>query len=79
MARSKPDNVDTGGRKIKPSCHDVWQEFGFNAERFMARHDNAPSPEALHEAGLMAAVRDATVEVGEGEIFVIITAPWYNA
>jgi len=59
-------------RKIKLSCHNVWKVFGENADQFLSQHDGAPSSKALNEAGLIAAVRDATVEVEDGEIFVIM-------
>ncbi|MBT3557018.1 MAG: betaine/proline/choline family ABC transporter ATP-binding protein [Rhodospirillales bacterium] len=68
------DSTDSGlaDRKIKLACHKVWKVFGENADQFLSQHDGVPSSEALNEAGLIAAVRDATVEVGEGEIFVIM-------
>lgn len=72
MTNAEPSNVDATNRKIKLACHNVWKVFGSNADQFMAQHNNAPSPEAINKAGLIAAVRDATVEVGEGEIFVIM-------
>jgi glycine betaine/proline transport system ATP-binding protein len=72
MTSAESTNIDAGAEKIKLSCHNVWKVFGSNAERFMAEHDNSPTPEAVIEAGLIAAVRDATVQVEEGEIFVIM-------
>jgi len=65
-------NAETVEKKIKLSCHNVWKLFGDGAEQFLRRHDNAPSAQALSEAGLIGAVRDASVEVSEGEIFVIM-------
>ena len=59
-------------KKIKLSCHNVWKIFGDSADHFLSEHDHAPSQGALNEAGLVAAVRDASVEVGDGEIFVIM-------
>lgn len=72
MTSAKTDGANTAERNIKLSCHNVWKVFGNNASRFLARHGNDPSPEALDEAGLIAAVRDVTLEVGEGEIFLIM-------
>ena len=72
MTNAKSNNVDTDTRKIKLTCRNLWKVFGDNAEQFMAIHDNAPTPQAVLEAGLLAGVRDATVEVAEGEIFVIM-------
>ncbi len=59
-------------KPIKLSCSNVWKVFGDNAEKFLADHNGAPSADALAEAGMIAAVRDATIDVAEGEIFVIM-------
>ncbi len=56
----------------KIACRGVWKLFGNNAERFLATHTTVPSQDALLEAGLVGAVRDASFAVGEGEIFVIM-------
>ena len=60
--------------KVKLACRGVWKVFGRWAEAFMA---GSPSPEALApdsmaKAGLMAGVRDVTVEIGDGEIFIVM-------
>jgi glycine betaine/proline transport system ATP-binding protein len=77
-------SADTGGQATavpdatpsqdtaKISCRGVWKLFGDNAERFLATHSGMPSHEALLEAGLIGAVRDASFAVGEGEIFIIM-------
>ena len=57
---------------VKVACKGVWKIFGPQAERFLAEHGHAPSAEALADAELIGAVRDANLEVGEGEIFVIM-------
>jgi glycine betaine/proline transport system ATP-binding protein len=56
----------------KIACRGVWKLFGDNAERFLATHSEMPSHDALLEAGLIGAVRDASFSVGDGEIFVIM-------
>jgi glycine betaine/proline transport system ATP-binding protein len=56
----------------KIACRGVWKLFGDNAERFLASHSDMPSHDALLDAGLIGAVRDASFSVGEGEIFVIM-------
>ncbi len=56
----------------KIACRGVWKLFGDNAERFLATQTAAPSDDALLEAGLIGAVRDASFSVGDGEIFVIM-------
>lgn len=52
-------------------CRSVWKVFGSGSREFLAR-DPSPSPEALSAAGLVGAVRAVDLEVGEGEIFVIM-------
>lgn len=72
MSSAKPDNIDAKDANAKLSCRNVWKVFGSNAEQFMAQHNNSPTSQAVREAGLIAAVRNATVEIREGEIFVIM-------
>jgi glycine betaine/proline transport system ATP-binding protein len=57
--------------KAKLACRGVWKLFGRGAETFMAT-DPAPTPEVLRQAGLMAGVRDVSLEIGEGEIFIVM-------
>jgi len=56
------------------TCEHVWKIFGKNAERIF---DGVPSTseitsEDLRAASLIGAVREATIEVAEGEIFIIM-------
>ena len=60
------------GGSAKFSCRGVWKIFGNGAEDFLVRHNGQPSSEQLVEAELIGAVRDATLEVGAGEIFIIM-------
>ena len=53
-------------------CAGVWKLFGDGAGRFLDGRSDTVSLEELHAAGLIAAVRDATLRVREGEIFVIM-------
>ncbi|MBC8269694.1 MAG: glycine betaine/L-proline ABC transporter ATP-binding protein [Rhodospirillaceae bacterium] len=57
---------------VKLACRGVWKIFGDNATRFLADKNNAPSDSELIDAGMIAAVRDATLEIPEGEIFIIM-------
>jgi glycine betaine/proline transport system ATP-binding protein len=74
------ESISSAGVRVSPrpesvskiSCRGVWKLFGDDAERFLARHGGAPSPEDVLRAGLISAVRDASFEVGDGEIFVIM-------
>ncbi len=54
------------------SCRGVWKLFGDGAKGFLADHGNAPSLDQLQEAGLIGAVRDASIDIHEGEIFIIM-------
>ena len=53
-------------------CAGVWKLFGDGAGRFLDERSDTVSLEELNAAGLIAAVRDATLRVREGEIFVIM-------
>ena len=57
--------------KVKLACRGVWKVFGRGAEEFMA-NDPTPSSDSLHAAGLMAGVRDVSLDIGEGEIFIVM-------
>jgi glycine betaine/proline transport system ATP-binding protein len=65
-----------GGRSAagtaKLTCAGVWKVFGKGAEAFLARHANTARSAALIQAGLIGAVRNASLEVAAGEIFVIM-------
>ncbi|HMR32367.1 MAG TPA: betaine/proline/choline family ABC transporter ATP-binding protein [Geminicoccaceae bacterium] len=56
-------------RPVKLACRNLWKLFGPGAERLRGR---LPDPEGLAGAGLIAAVRDTSIEVAAGEIFVIM-------
>lgn len=57
---------------VKLSCRHVWKLFGDGAEAFLSASDGIPSLQQIRDAGLIGAVRDANIEVREGEIFVIM-------
>jgi len=56
----------------KLACRGLWKLFGADARRLLDGHGGAPDAAALRAAGLIGAVRDASLEVHEGEIFVIM-------
>ncbi len=58
-------------RPVKLACRNVWKVFGRGAEEFMRARPDAGDAELL-EAGLVGAVRRATLEVHEGEIFIVM-------
>ena len=60
------------------SCRNVWQVFGTGAgdalRDALARSggDSAAAAQELVQAGFIPAVQDATFEVADGEVFVIM-------
>src|SRR3546814_280347 len=59
-------------RPVKLACRNVWKLFGTGAERFLKEQAGTPGLAEIQAAGLIGAVRAANIEVGEGEIFVIM-------
>src|SRR5262245_35206237 len=59
-------------RAVQIGCRNVWKVFGRNAETFLQGRQAAPTGEDLTAAGLINAVRAVTLDVHEGEIFVIM-------
>jgi glycine betaine/proline transport system ATP-binding protein len=59
-------------RPVMLASRNVWKVYGREAARVMAEAGGKPSAAALSNAGLIGAVRDASVEVKEGEIFIIM-------
>jgi glycine betaine/proline transport system ATP-binding protein len=59
-------------RPIVLECRNVWKLYGASADSFLQRHGGTPTPEALREANIVPAVRQADVTVRRGEIFVIM-------
>ncbi|GKX32624.1 MAG: ABC transporter ATP-binding protein [Rhizobiaceae bacterium MnEN-MB40S] len=56
---------------VKLSARNVWKLFGDGAETFLKNHPKPDSPD-LNAAGLVGAVREASIDVRQGEIFVIM-------
>lgn len=56
---------------IKLSCRNVSKLYGQGAQSFLNSH-SASDGEAIEKAGLIGAVRDANLDIKEGEIFVIM-------
>ncbi|MFV0513254.1 MAG: glycine betaine/L-proline ABC transporter ATP-binding protein [Jhaorihella sp.] len=59
-------------RPVKLDCRGVWKIYGADPRRFLDRHGGAPSESDFEGSGMIGAVRDADVHIGEGEIFVIM-------
>jgi glycine betaine/proline transport system ATP-binding protein len=61
------------GRKITVSCRDVWKVYGPKPERIIGSPDALlPRAELLEKTGCVAAVRDVSFDVHEGEVFVVM-------
>jgi glycine betaine/proline transport system ATP-binding protein len=57
--------------EVKLACEHVWKLFGPEPERFLRAHPS-PTPEQLTAAGLIGAVRAASLAIRTSEIFVIM-------
>jgi len=60
----------TDGAKLV--CRSVWKLYGPRVRDVLASSGGAPSDEAIAAAGMIGAVRDVSLDVVEGEIFVIM-------
>ena len=58
-------------KPVKLACRNVWKLFGEGVERLLAATTH-PALSEIQAAGLIGAVRDANIEIREGEIFVIM-------
>ena len=58
-------------RTIKLACRHVWKVYGSHPERLLAG-GRIPTLQEIQQSGHVGAVRDASLEVGESEIFVIM-------
>ena len=59
-------------RPVKLSCRNVWKVYGNNAAAFLRERGGAPSAKELEAASLIGAVRDVSLDVLEGEIFIVM-------
>ncbi len=55
----------------KLACRNVWKLYGSGAESFLQANPD-PSFDEIRSAGLIPAVRNANIDILEGEIFVIM-------
>ncbi len=63
---------DRGERPVKLACEDLWKVFGPGAGAILAARGGKLDDAQLAEAGLIGAVREADLDVYQGEIFVIM-------
>ncbi|MBI1169962.1 ATP-binding cassette domain-containing protein [bacterium] len=72
---SEPDRTASGAEDPRPKkleCRNLWKVFGPGASQFLKERGGRASPEDLVKAHLIAAVRDVTLDVREGEIFIVM-------
>lgn len=58
-------------RPIKLSCRNVWKLYGANADQLLHKSPS-PTDAEIRAAGVIGAVRDASIDIADGEIFVIM-------
>ena len=58
--------------EVKLACEGVWKLFGPGAGALSRAHRHRPQPADWPAAGLIGAVRDASLAIRTGEIFVIM-------
>ena len=58
-------------RRIKLDCKNVWKLYGRQADTLLKSNPD-PDDQAFADSGTIGAVRDASVQIQEGEIFVIM-------
>jgi glycine betaine/proline transport system ATP-binding protein len=59
-------------RPVKLSCRNVWKVFGREAEGFLKARPTPPTTDELAAAGFLAAVRDVSLDIHAGEIFIVM-------
>ncbi|MBS9715817.1 glycine betaine/L-proline ABC transporter ATP-binding protein [Pseudohalocynthiibacter aestuariivivens] len=57
---------------VKLDCRGVWKLYGPNPTAFLNKHGGNPDQDTMNKAQIIGAVRDANVQIHEGEIFVIM-------
>ncbi|MFY2823874.1 quaternary amine ABC transporter ATP-binding protein [Ruegeria sp. MALMAid1280] len=57
--------------KTKLSCRNVWKLYGQSADALLQQNSN-PSGDEIRAAGAIGAVRNANIDIAEGEIFIIM-------
>lgn len=53
-------------------CKNVWKLYGNKPKEFLHQHNNSPDQETIKKAGYIQAIRDASLEVYENEILVVM-------
>ena len=53
-------------------CKNVWKLYGNKPKEFLKKHNNNPDPKTIKDGGYIQAIRNASLEVFENEILVIM-------
>lgn len=56
----------------KLACRNVWKLYGPDPNKFLTTHGGEPDLETIKESGYISAVRNASLEVHEGELVVLM-------
>ena len=56
----------------KMACRNVWKLYGPDPDKFLDAHDGEPDLDTIKENGYIPAVRDASLEIHEGELVVLM-------
>src|SRR5262245_5862903 len=68
-----PETISAAdGRPTALACKNVWKVFGPRAAEFLKNRNDQATAAELSAANLIGAVRDATISVKRGEIFIIM-------
>jgi glycine betaine/proline transport system ATP-binding protein len=59
-------------KPVKLDCRNVWKLYGRAADAFLNSDSSEPTLDDIRAAGLIGAVRNASVQIHDGEIFVIM-------
>ena len=59
-------------RSPKLVCKNVWKLYGDNPKEFLQSHNNNPDKTTIEKGGYIQAIRNASLEVYENEILVIM-------
>ncbi len=59
-------------RTAKLSCRHVWKVFGRDSQTILRNRDTPPDADEIAAAGLLAAVRDVSLDIHAGEIFIVM-------
>ncbi len=59
-------------KNVKIACENVTKLYGKNPRQFFREHNFNPDSETIKEHGYISAVRNATFDVNEGEILIIM-------